>query len=131
MRLQVKDFMSSPVTTTVKENSIKEVRILMKNKGIHTIPIVEYSTQLPSPYNKIQGIVTGTDLNTGIDEKFPVSEIMTSQVHIVHKNSSAQAAAKMMLKHKVHHIVVMDDGKIVGIISSLDFVGLVAEYTLD
>ena len=56
---------------------------------------------------------------------------MATMVHVVHKNSSAQAAAKMMLRHEVHHIVVMDDGEIIGIISSLDFVKLVAEHILD
>jgi CBS domain-containing protein len=49
---------------------------------------------------------------------------------VIHIDSSVQAAAKMMLRHRVHHIVVMDDGRIEGIISSLDFVKLVAEQAL-
>ncbi|WP_417201408.1 CBS domain-containing protein [Bizionia sp.] len=36
-----------------------------------------------------------------------------------------------MLRHDVHHMVVMDEGNIVGMISSLDFVKLVAEYSLE
>lgn len=131
MRIQVKDFMSTPVITAVEESSVREIRALMQRKGIHAIPIIQYSKQLPNPEVTIRGIVTGTDLNKGIDEKSSVAEVMTRNVHIVHKHSSAQAAAKMMLKHKVHHIVVMDEGKIAGMISSLDFVKLVAEHSLD
>jgi signal-transduction protein with cAMP-binding, CBS, and nucleotidyltransferase domain len=36
----------------------------------------------------------------------------------------------MMLRHNVHHIVVMDDGKIKGMISALEFVKLVAKHAL-
>ncbi len=131
MRVQVKDFMSSPVTIAVEENSVREIRALMVRKGIHAIPIIEYSKKLPDIKITIRGIVTSTDLNKEIDEKTPVKELMTSNVHVIHKDSSAHAAAKMMLKHQVHHLVVMEDGKITGMLSSLDFVKLVAEYTLE
>ncbi len=129
MRIQVKDFMSTPVTTAVGENRVREIRSLMKRKGIHAIPIIRYSKKLPDIEVTLRGIVTGTDLNKEIDDNSSVEEIMTPNVHIIHKHSSAQAAAKMMLKHKVHHIVVMDEGKIIGMISSLDFVKLVAEHS--
>ena len=131
MRIQVKDFMSTPVTTAVGENKIREVKSLMKRKGIHAIPIIQYSKKLPDAEVTIRGIVTGTDLSKEHDDSASVTEIMTSNVHVIHKNSSAKAAANMMLKHKVHHIVVMDEGKIIGMISSLDFVKLVAEHTLE
>lgn len=52
----------------------------------------------------------------------------SSNVQVVHVNSTAQSARKMMLRHKVHHTVVMDEGEIKGMISSLDFVKLVAEH---
>lgn len=131
MRIQVKDFMSTPVITAVGETSVREIRTLMQNKRIHAIPIIRYSKQLPNAEVIIRGIVTGTDLNKEIDDKSPIEEIMTPKVHVMHKDSSVQAAAKMMLKHEVHHIVVMYEGEIVGMISSWDFVKLVAEHSLD
>lgn len=131
MRIQVKDFMSTPVTTAVGKNTVREIRSLMKRENIHAIPIIRYSKQLPDAKITIRGIVTGTDLSDEIEGSTPIEEIMTSNVHIIHKDSSAQSAAKMMLKHKVHHLVVMDEGKITGMISSLDFVELVAGHTLD
>lgn len=131
MRIQVKDFMSAPVITAVGKNKVKEVRELMERKGIHAIPIIEYSKKLPAHDTRIEGIITATDLNHKVGNKTPIKDLMTSKVHIVHPDSSAKAAAKMMLKHKVHHLVVMNDGKIVGMISSLDFVSLVAEHALE
>jgi CBS domain-containing protein len=123
--------MSSPVTTAVGGNSVQEIRTLMKKNNIQAIPIIQYTKQLPDVNVTIRGIVTLTDISNEMGDKTSAEDVMTSNVHVVHKNSSAHAAAKMMLKHKVHHLVVMDDGKIVGIISSLDFVTLVAEHILD
>ena len=117
MRIQVKDFMSAPVTTATGEATVREVRALMKSKGIIALPIVKYAT--------------ASDLSKDVHEGAPMENVMTaSNVYVVHTDSSAQAAAKMMLKHKVHHMVVMEDGKIKGMISSMDFVGLVAEHSV-
>ena len=131
MRVQVKDFMSSPVITVVGENSVQEVRTLMKRNKIHAIPIIQYIKQLPEAEITIRGIITASDLDENVDDKTSVVDIMTKNVHVIHKDSSARSAAKMMLKHKVHHLVAMEDGKIIGMISSLDFVKLVAAHTLE
>ena len=132
MRIQVKDFMSSPVITATGENSVQEIRSLMKEKGIHAIPIISYSKDTPHAEMVIRGIVTATDISKEVDDNTTVEKVMTSSsVHVVHVDSSAKAAAKNILRHRVHHMVVMDDGEIVGMISSLDFVKLVAEYSLE
>ena len=131
MRIQVQDFMSAPVITTIEKKRVGEIRELMKSQGIHALPVIEYSKKLPEVDITIKGIITGTDLSENVDDKLFVEDIMTPKVYIIHKHSSAQAAAKMMLKRKVHHLVVMDEGKIVGMVSSLDFVKLVAEHSLD
>jgi CBS domain-containing protein len=131
MRIQVKDFMSTRVTTAIGEDSVQEIRALMREKGIHAIPIISYTNDTLKVEMTIRGIVTATDISEEVHENAAVEDVMTSSnVHVVHLDSSAQAAAKMMLRHKVHHIVVMDEGKIKGMISSLDFVKLVAEHSL-
>ena len=132
MRIQVKDFMSAPVTTAMGEHNVLEIRTLMKEKGIHAIPIISYSNDTLKVEMTIQGIITATDISKEVSGDATVADVMTSSsVHVVHVDSSAKAAAKMMLKHKVHHIVAMENGEIKGIISALDFVKLVAEHSLD
>ena len=128
MKIQVKDFMATPVTVVEGRISVGEIRSLMKNKGIHAVPLVyRVDDEIV-----IRGIVTTTDLCCNIDDAMPVDEAMRfSKVHVIHPTMSAKSASDMMMKNKVHHIVVMDDGKIVGMISSLDFVKLVSEHELD
>jgi len=132
MRIQVKDFMSTPVITAVAENKVSETMALMKEKGIHAVPIISYPRDNPEAEMTIQGIFTTSDISEEVNKNTTVQDVMTnSNVHVVHVNSSANSAAKMMLKHEVHHIVVMVNGKIKGMISAMDFVKLVAEYTLE
>jgi CBS domain-containing protein len=131
MRIQVKDFMSSPVTTAQGNNSVKEIRELMKLKGFNAVPVIQDTKQLPNSEISIRGIITATDLSKELDDNSTIENVMSSKrVYVTHKDSSAQSAAKMMLKHDVHHMVVMDEGKIIGMISSLDFVKLVSDYSL-
>ena len=131
MQIQVKEFMSSPVITAMEEDNVSEVRALMNEKGIHAIPIVSCSNDTLKVEMTIRGIITATDISKEVDQNTNVKDIMgSSTVHVLHSGTSAQAAAKMMLRHKVHHIVIMDDGEIKGMISSLDFVKLVAENSL-
>ncbi|MCZ4409009.1 CBS domain-containing protein [Cryomorphaceae bacterium 1068] len=128
MRIQVKDFMSAPVITAIGENSVEDIRELMKDKGIHAIPIVFHTTDTVDRKMIIKGIVTSSDINKELHNDAVMNDVMTSStVHVVHTTSSAKAAAKMMIKHQVHHLVVMDDGEIRGMISAMDFVKLVAE----
>ena len=132
MRIQVKDFMSTPVTTAMGEDSVLEIRTLMKENRIHAIPIISYTNDKLKVEMTIQGIVTATDISKEVSDNISVADVMTSSiVHVVHVNSSAKAAAKMMLKHKVHHIIAMEDGEIKGMISALDFVKLVAKHSLE
>jgi len=132
MRIQVKDFMSSPVTTAVGVNTVHEIREMMTKAGINAIPIVTQAKDSSTADITIRGIVTASDISKDVHDGALIENIMsTSSMHVLHTDSSAQAAAKMMLRHKVHHMVVMEDGKIVGMISSLDFVKLVAEHALE
>lgn len=128
MSIRAKDFMSAPVITATTESSVLEIKELMNEKGIHAMPVVSYANDTLKVEQTIRGIVTATDLSHAPQEDASIELVMNdAKVHVIHVDASAQAAANMMMKHGVHHLVVMDDGDIVGMISSLDFVRLVAE----
>lgn len=132
MRIQVKDFMSAPVTVAMMDENILEIRTLMKEKGIHAIPIVSCTNDTIKAEETIKGIITSTDICEEVSDDASIEDVMTSSiVHVVHVDSSAKSAAKTMLNKNVHHMVAMDDGEIKGIVSSLDFVKLVAEHSLE
>lgn len=131
MRVQVKDFMTAPVKTLLVDSRVEDLRTLMEEQQIHAVPVTGIEKQLPANKLTVQGIVTASDLTHNVDGETPIRDIMTQRVHVIHKDSSARAAARLMLKHKVHHLVVMHDGDIVGMVSSTDFVELVANHALE
>jgi CBS domain-containing protein len=49
---------------------------------------------------------------------------MTSPVHTLSPDSYVATAAALMRRHRHHHVVVLEGQKIVGIVSSLDLLGL-------
>jgi len=118
--MQVSDIMISPVVVTQKNKTVKHVRGLIERKSINAIPVLTME-------GEIDGIITSNDVaREGDDEKL-VENIMTTKTYVIGIHSGVQDAAKMMDKHHVHHLVVMDEGQVVGILSSMDFVKLVAK----
>lgn len=120
----VKDFMVQPVASMALPNDVGTVRDLMNQKNCHAIPLVDVGE---NQQITIRGIVTSDDLVGVYDDEVDVQQVMNKNVHAIAPDADAQTAARMMLKHRVHHLLVMEGDKIVGIISSLDFVRLVAE----
>jgi predicted transcriptional regulator len=132
MHIKVKDVMSAPVIVAMMDEDIMEVKMLMKEKGIHAVPIVSYTNDKLKVEQTIKGIITSTDMCKEVDDIQKIEDVISSSiVHVVHVDATIKSAAKMMLKHKVHHLVAMDDGEIKGMLSSQDFVKLVAEYSLE
>lgn len=121
MSVLVKDFMKSPVSTCVLQSDVGKVRDLMRQKGFSAVPIVE----IKSEQILIRGIVTNTDLMGAFDDNVPIEQIMTNGVYVIDPEATAQEAAKLMLHHKIHHLLVIEETRIVGMLSSMDFVRLI------
>lgn len=118
--MKVSDIMISPVVVTQKNKTVKHVRELLDRKHVNAIPVL-------SMEGEIEGIITVTDVAAEWNDNKSVEEIMTSKTYVVSPESGIKDAAKMMDKHHVHHLVVMDNGQVVGIVSSMNFVKLYAE----
>jgi len=50
----------------------------------------------------------------------PISEIMTKQVHYINASDEVIQARNLMDKYNIHHLPVMDENKLVGILSAND-----------
>lgn len=126
LRIQVKDFMSTPVTACDFNADVSRVRIKMDEAGYGAMPVIEEIDGV----KQIRGIVTVKNL-AGVYSNVSVKQVMTEKVIVVLPEASAQAAAKLMVKKQIHHLVVMEEGNIVGMLSSADFVRLVASHNFE
>ena len=87
-----------------------------RNK-VHSIPIV-------GPDKEPLGIVTTTDLARRVKDTSPVSRIMTRDIVVVPAYNDVSVAARVMRKHKIHHVIVTHEKQVVGLISSFDLLKL-------
>ncbi len=117
--MRVEELMSSPVIITHRENTIKNVKDLFNRRQIHAAPVLEND-------GTISGIISSSNLSRCNDDNARVEDYMSDRIHIVLPNNRVIDAANMMIKNQVHHLVVMTDGNVIGMISSLDIVRIYA-----
>jgi CBS domain-containing protein len=63
-------------------------------------------------------------------EEHTVSEAMTNAIISLTSETSVVEAAEAMRRDKIHRVLVMDEGRLVGIVSALDITKAVAEHKL-
>ena len=118
--MRVEEIMSVPVTITKRNNKVTFLKDLLSRKNINALPVLEED-------GTITGIVSSSDVAKCHDENELIQNIMSDRVHIVLKNNRVKDAAAIMVKNNVHHLVVMEEGNVVGMVSSMDIIKVYAE----
>ncbi|MGI9590876.1 MAG: CBS domain-containing protein [Myxococcota bacterium] len=63
-------------------------------------------------------------------EQLRVSDLMTASLVTVAPDATLQDVSRTLTEHKIHRVLVTDEGMLVGVVSSLDLVRLVSEGKL-
>ena len=121
MNTKVAELMSEAVVTTEPHQSIEHIRQLLDRNKITSVPVVDSD-------GKPVGIVSVTDLAHDLRAGSPISSIMTEKVYVVPKYEDVSIAARVMRNHKIHHVVVTHEKKVVGILSAFDLLKLVEDH---
>src|SRR5919106_2860404 len=71
------------------------------------------------------GIITDRDLRgrviaAGLGPETPVGQVMSRPLKTVDSNAPVFTALRLMLEEHIHHLALVEEGKIVGVISSTD-----------
>ena len=118
--VKINDLMAKRVITAQPHHTVARVRRLMRRNRVLAIPVV-------GPDGEAVGIVTATDLMDDLRDLSPINQIMTRRVYSVPAYNDASVAARMMRKHRMHHVIVTHEQIVVGIISSFDLLCLVED----
>lgn len=110
----IRDLMASPVFTLEPDIRMHESRIALGQKRIHGAPVVEG--------DHIRGMISVRDFRKikRKDLNHPVKAFMSTRVITIEPWRSPAHAAQLMVKHDVGRLPVIDEGKLVGIISRSD-----------
>lgn len=133
----VRHIMTSPVQTIPPDTPVLEAAKLMKEKGIERLPIADGG--------KLLGIVTkdrvlraapsnATSLSVHeinyLYGKLTVKEIMQKKVVTVSPDDTIETAVRLGQDNKIGCLPVVEDGKIIGILTTNDFFYLVLNPVL-
>lgn len=118
MNVKVVDLMVESVITAQRHQTAEHVRSVMERNSLNCVPVVD-------PDGTPVGIVSLGDFTADIKDGTPVSQFMTTHVYTVPPYETAEVAARVMRNHSIHHLVVTDEKKITGILSSMDLLKLV------
>ncbi|MCA0133471.1 DUF294 nucleotidyltransferase-like domain-containing protein [Winogradskyella alexanderae] len=120
--LQTADYSKNPITCSDR-TTIKDAAIIMSEAHVGSIVIISN--------NKPVGIITDKDLRTKIATGLfkisePVLKIMSTPVKCFPKNISIAEAQIAMLRHRISHLCITEDGtedtELVGILSEHDII---------
>lgn len=129
----VGDIMIRDILTVNDSDSVHDARMLLKQKGIRHLPVVSHQS------GEFAGLLTQRSLLNhalNIVEKFglsglekreirtPVSEIMNVECQTVSPDEDLVAAGELFLSKKASCLPVVRDGRLLGIITSVDYVKL-------
>jgi len=74
------------------------------------------------------GVVSSSDLLEDLDPASPVGDLMSSRIYTVGTYDGPHVAARVMRNHRIHHVLVTHEKKVVGIVSAFDLLRLVEEH---
>ncbi|HET9356979.1 MAG TPA: CBS domain-containing protein [Nitrososphaeraceae archaeon] len=122
----VGQLMTERLETISPSDTAQEAAKKMRDKKVSSLVVTDLE-------DKPIGIVTERDLVRQVCTKVInsndviVHHIMSSPLATIDANSSVEVAADIMIQNKVRHLLVVNENKVLGIITPSDFTGYLKE----
>jgi CBS domain-containing protein len=113
--VQIHDLMSFPVFSVAPDTPMKSVADLLRKKGCTGLPVVDGE--------RLVGMISRRDFSRIRKQnqmEAPVKAFMSRDVKTIGPGKSPMAAARLMVKHDVGRLPVIEEGKIIGIVTRSD-----------
>jgi CBS domain-containing protein len=118
----IEDIMVRDVASSTLPGSRDEILKVLKNKHISGVPVIKDS--------KVVGIVTRTNLLQNPEEE-QLALLMTRNPITISPESALKTAAHLLLEHRIRRLPVVDEGKLVGLVTVADVVATIADMNID
>lgn len=123
---RVRELVKGPPVTCPPSAPVAEVARLMSERAVGSIIVA-------GPTGEPAGIVTDRDLRNrvlapGLEPSTPVARIMSAPLVSVESEASAFDALLEMTRRSIHHLGVLTAGRLTGVLSSHDLLGLQAAH---
>ena len=115
---QIRDIMEKNVITIGHDKIVLDAACLMKENEISFLVVLKNEEPI--------GVVTESDFvrklvaNDKVASKVPLSEIMSYKFRSVESSTEIEDAVQKMLNNKIRRLLVVNDEKLVGVITQTD-----------
>jgi acetoin utilization protein AcuB len=123
MGTRVEEVMTPDPVTLGPEATVREAYVIMSTRRFRHVPIVDGEALI--------GVISLTDIGK-LGARVPqilamtLKDVMTTDVVTVDVQASVDVAAALMASRKIHSLCVMEDGKLVGILTTYDLLDALA-----
>ncbi|MCX7682556.1 MAG: CBS domain-containing protein [Anaerolineae bacterium] len=117
---RVRDIYHKGVILCRPDSPLQEVVRVMADTGVHAVMVTEREGEFPL------GVVTHTDVIAHYGEDLTAiqaRDVMTSGVISISENATVAEAARKLVESNIHRLLVVnDEGKPLGILSTTDII---------
>jgi hypothetical protein len=114
----IRTYMSSPLKTLTRSNTLQDALVLFNHEHIHGAPILDNG--------KLAGIITMSDIAKAIEKNLPmttkVTEVMTTDVVEASSDTRLFEVIRRFKEREIGRLIVVEQGKPVGIITQSDII---------
>ncbi len=121
--MYVEDLMTKQVVTMKEHHTVEQARRLLREHDVSAVPVVGDS-------GEARGIVSAIDLSADLDSSAAVADVMNTGVYVVQPDFELQLAAQVMRNQRIHRLLVVEDGKVTGVLTTFDLLKAVEDGRL-
>jgi CBS domain-containing protein len=138
--MRAKDLMQAKVWTVYEDDKVEDLLDVFVGKHIHGAPVLDRTGRLVGVVTQqdiLLGSMTRRDVDTvdrtaelrpaGSSRGLRVRDIMTSPAVSATEDTDIKSLCRLMWELRIHRVPITRDGKIAGIVSSLDICGAIAQ----
>lgn len=113
--VQISDIMSFPVVSVQSTDSMDDAALLLREKGCTGVPVLDN--------DRLVGIISRRDfrkISKASQLSAPVKAFMSTKIITVEPGKNPTQAAQLMVKYDVGRLPVIEDGRVIGIVTRSD-----------
>ena len=133
--LQVRDVMSREVHTVKRNDELGIADAVMKQERVRHLPVLDGDGEVCAVVSQrdlfrgalLRALGFGSRAEESMLKQVAVKEAMSSEIQTTAPDTPVADAARLMIERKIGCLPVIENGKLVGIVTETDFVRLVSE----